>query len=680
MAKFQRDYPALFQPVVIRNKMIKNRLVSSPHGDPRMLRADRAGFSVFSEDAAVYYGNIARGGAAIVNTGHLGVDPRFYLGAHREYFDFNQEHFVNARILPPMHRIVERVHAYGALASIELNHGGQWCTPLSGNRLIGPSDLKKEDGLVVEAMDEAEMEYVADCFAKAAFIGKRAGFDMVNIHAGHNWLLGEFLSPIENQRTDRYGGSVENRARFPKLVADRVRERIGEDMLIEMRISATEIAPDGITLEEVSEVIDIMAGTVDIVQCSAGRIHDSFTESFTFPSQFMQQGCNSYLAREIKKKDRKCLIETVGGIDDPEFANGVIQSGGADLVGMARAFIADPDWGEKAKRDSGADIRPCIRCLHCMDFCEPLDQAGSMSYCSVNPRRAFLGDMPTVMDDGIKKKVAVIGAGPAGMLSAIEIADRGHDVVLFERCEKLGGRLEFADFLTFKRGVKKYRDYLIRQVKKRQDRIDVRYGIAADESVIEALAPDAIVVATGAQKFVPAIKGVDLPSVIHAADLFRRTDDIGERVVVIGGGDVGCEITIQLQTMGKTVDVIEMEDALMKHSADFWENKIFTEYFMTHEYKPDLRNFDGLQEVKNVSVHLNAHCTEITERGVAYTDGEGTKQFIEADTVILSTGLRANHAETFDHLAQTVVYAGDRKEVSNIENATRTAYAAALQI
>lgn len=154
-----------------------------------------------------------------------------------------------------------------------------------------------------------------------------------------------------------------------------------------------------------------------------------------------------------------------------------------------------------------------------------------------------------------------------------------------------------------------------------------------------------------------------------------------EKKVAVIGGDVGCEITIQLQTMGKTVDVIEAEDALMKHPGDFWENRIFTEYFMTHEYKPDLRNFDDLQKVERVSVHLNATCTEITEQGVAYVDSEGKPQFIEADTVILSTGLKnGKGAATLDHLAQTVVYAGDRKEVSNIENATRTAYAASLQI
>lgn len=464
------------------------------------------------------------------------------------------------------------------------------------------------------------------------------------------------------------------------MVVDRIRKRVGDDMIIAMRISGTEVQKGGITIEDVSQIIDIMSETVDIVQCSAGKIHDSFTEAFTFPSQYMRQGCNSHLAREIKKKERKCLIETVGGIDDPVFANELIKTGGADLVGMARAFIADPDWAEKARKDVPEDIRPCIRCLHCLDFCEPLDSAGSMSYCSVNPRRAFIKEMPAVIGDGKAKRVAVIGGGPSGMLSAIEIADRGHQVILFEREKKLGGRLEFADFIQFKQGVKRFRDYLIRQVEKREN-IEIRLGIIVTEAAIASIVPDVIIVATGAEKFIPDIKGVDCDIVIHASDVFKRTDEIGERVVVIGGGDVGCELTIQLQTMGKKVHLIEAADRLMKFSKGFWEDKVFTEFFLYHEYRPDLKSFDDLKAVDNVCVHLNAMCSEITETGVYYADENGCERFIPADTVILSTGLRNRlHTSDFDHLAQTVIYVGDKREVANIENATRTAYAASLQI
>ena len=498
-----------------------------------MMTVESNGLAVFSEDAAYYYGNIARGGAGIVNTAHLGVDPRYYVGGHKEYFDLHSKQYINSRILPPMHKITERIHVYGALASVEIGHGGQWCSPKGDHSLIGPSDMVKEDGEKVQAMTEDDMDYVADCFAEAAFIGKRAGFDIVNIHGGHNWLLSEFFSPIENQRTDRYGGVAENRARFPKMVMDRIRARVGNDMILAMRISGSELQDGGITIEDVTEIVNIMSQTVDIVQLTAGRIHDSFTEAFTVPSQYMQEGCNTYLAKAVKK-NANCFIETIGGINSPELADQLIKTGVADFVGMARTFIADPDWGEKARQGKPGDIRPCIRCLHCMDFCEPLDSSRSISYCSVNPRRVFTVQPDSILGSEYKKNVAVIGGGPAGLVAAMEIADKGHKVTLLEKSNKLGGRLEFSDFLMFKDGVKKYREYLIRQIKKREA-ITVKLNCEGTPETVSALKPDAIIIAAGAQKFVPNIKGSDNGIVVHAADIIGSTDKLGNKLVVVGG-------------------------------------------------------------------------------------------------------------------------------------------------
>lgn len=569
-----------------------------------MFFVDGTGRAVFSEEAADYYGNVARGGAAVVTTGHLGVDP----------------------------------------------------------------------------LSEEEMNQIADYFAEAAYIGKRAGFDIINVHAGHNWLLGQFFSPIENQRTDEYGGCVDNRARFPKMVVDRIRQRVGNDMLISMRISGSEIEKGGISIEDVARIAQIMSETIDIVHLSAGKIHDSYTEAFTFPSQYMQQGVNTWTAQYVKAHVN-IPVETVGGIHDPEYAEHVIRDGVADFVTMARSFIADPDWAEKARIGRTEDIRPCIRCLHCMDFCEPLDSSGSLSCCSVNARRIYRKPLQPVIRSKTRKKVVVIGAGPAGMNAAIEIADQGNFVTLLEKSSVLGGRLEFADFLSFKTGVRKYRDYLIRQVQKRGN-IQVLTGFTATRASIAELNPDAIVVASGAEKFMPPIQGADLSHVIHSADVFSRTEEIGQNVVIVGGGDVGCELTIQLQTMGKQVHLIEAADQLMKFSKGFWEDKVFTEFFLTHEYKPDLRSFDDLQTVTNVQVSLSSRCEQITEHSVIFTDQEGVRREVCADTVILATGLR-NYPDEFDDLqdlAETVLYVGDRRQPSNIENATRDGYCASLRI
>ena len=222
MQEMNQKYPHLFSPITIRGKVFKNRIVSSPHsGGPNLYRAGHGDFSSLTETAALYFGNIARGGAAVVNTGHLGVDPRYTLGANAERFDFFSGEAIHEHQLPVMHMMTDLIHAYGALASIELNHPGHFGDPVGDYKLLGPVDVSMEGkitlagGKEVKGMDEEEMNRVADYFAQAALIGKRGGFDIVNVHAGHNWLLGEFFSPIENTRTDEYGGSVENRCRFP---------------------------------------------------------------------------------------------------------------------------------------------------------------------------------------------------------------------------------------------------------------------------------------------------------------------------------------------------------------------------------------------------------------------------------------------------------------------------------
>ena len=341
-------YPHLFTPITVRGKRIKNRIASAPHCGPNMFRCGENGYSNFTETAVQYFGALARGGAGIVNTGHLGVDPRYYLGNNAELFNFFSTHSIHEHTLPVMHLMTDMIHSYGALASIELNHGGMFCTPVTpGTPLLWPSEdtVSTPNGpLAVKAMDEQDMHEVAEYFANAARIGKRGGFDVVNVHAGHDWLLGAFLSPLDNRRTDAYGGSVRNRARFLCMVLQHVRQAVGEDMLIEVRLSASELAPGGITLEDTVQTVRLIAPYVDIVQCSAGRIRDGSTSGFTFPLQYMERGCNTYLARRVRA-ETGVLVETVGGIGTPEMAEGLIKDGTADFVGMARA-------------QSGSAIRP----------------------------------------------------------------------------------------------------------------------------------------------------------------------------------------------------------------------------------------------------------------------------------------------------------------------------------
>lgn len=686
MQKYECKYPHLFSPITIRGKVLKNRIVSSPHsGGPNLYRAGDNNLSVLTETAALYFGNIARGGAAIVNTGHLGVDPRFTLGANAERFDFFNGEMIHEHQLPVMHMMTDLIHSYGALASIELNHPGHFGDPVGDQKMLGPVAIQPGDIITmadeheVVAMDEEEMNRVADYFAQAALIGKRGGFDIINVHGAHNWLIGEFFSPIENTRTDEYGGSVENRCRFPLMVLRRIREAVGEDTIISMRFSTCEHMEGGITPEEAAQTVAIMQEVADIVQCSVGMIHNEFTEGNTFPMQYMKRGCNVPYAEEVRKHVH-IPIETVGGINDPAMAEEIIASGKADLVAMARSIIADPDWANKARDGRPEDIRPCIRCLRCLNYSRR-PQTGT-SVCTVNPRRIIHTPLPPVGAYGPRKRVVVIGGGPAGLQAAQEIGKQGHQVILFESTGKLGGRLEFSEYMDFKNDIKRYRDYLITQVEK-QDNIEVRLNTEATPELVAAESPDAVIVAIGAQNFIPPIPGSDGSRVIHSSDAFKKAADLGQRIVMVGGGQVGCEQTVWLQAQGKQVDVVEMDDQLMKANwIETPEEHFWTEFYMTHEFDGGETAVEYAKPIDRVRIHLKTRCVEITEDGIWAENEEQGKFFLPADQVILATGLRKNEEKNhqFDGLAKDVIYIGDCSQVGDLLNTSSSGYYASLRI
>lgn len=671
-------YPNLFSTLTIRGKMLKNRVVSSPHsGGPNLYEAGDEGFSNLSETAALYFANIARGGAAIVNTGHLGVDPRYYLGSNCEHFNFFSEKTIHEHQLPVMHQMTDLIHSFGSLASIELNHCGHFGTSVDGAPLLGPVDKVLPNGKIVKAMNREEMDRVAEYFANAAWIGKRGGFDIVNIHAGHNWLLGEFFSPVENTRTDEFGGSVENRARFPKMVLERIRERVGKDMIIAVRFSATEDIEGGISLEDAMKTIEILDETADLIQCSAGMIHNEFSEGHTFPMQYMEHGCNAIFAREAKKHVKHAKIEAIGGINEPEMAEHFIEEGYCDLVGMARSFIADRDWAQKAKEGRDHDIRPCIRCLRCLNYAKP-PQTGT-SICTVNPRRILPHPLPPVSINRIKK-VAVIGGGPAGMQAAYEIAKNGHQVTLFEKSGALGGRLSFSDFMVFKGDIRRYRDYLIHQVEKAEN-IEIRLNMEVTKEMLGD-EWDAVIVAIGAAAFVPPISGKDRKNVFHAGEIFGQEDKLGNKIVIVGGGQVGCEETVYLQSMGKQIEVVEMASELIPEGKQTPEERFWTLFFMEHEFDMKERDLTKAEKIDRVHIHLNSRCLEITDQGVIIEEANGEKRLLEADSVILATGFRPDEQakKNLEDAAFDVIFVGDCIKVGDLLQTSSTGLYAALRI
>lgn len=671
-------YPHLFSPIEIGGRRVKNRVVASAQASPHGVTPGMNGYDNASEYQAQYMGLLARGGAGIVNTGHLGVDPRYELGALRYAFDFFSDRLHNYQ-LPILHLMCDNVHAYGALASIELNHGGDICTPFEGNKVLGPMNEERPDGRVVVAMDRAEMERVAEYFANAARVAKLGGFDMINVHAAHNWLLGKFLSPISNKREDEFGGSPENRARFVAMVLKAIRDEVGSDLLISMRYSVAELVAGGATLEESIRSIQVLAPYVDVIHCSAGKVDNIQSSNFLFPSAFVSHGVNTYLAREVKKHFPDKAVEAIGGISDPAMADKLIADGSCDLVAMARSFIADNDWAQKAHEGMTEDIRPCIRCLRCL--AESVNFSGHRT-CSVNPARVLFQTLPKSTMPTPLKKVVVVGGGPAGMQAANELALKGHQVVLMEKGDKLGGRLSFADHVGFKQDLRRYRDYLITQVNKREN-LKICLNTEATPERIQAEAPDALVVAVGAANFYPPIPGAHLPGVIHGSDLFGHEEQAGAHAVVIGGGTVGCELTIQLHTLGKKVDLVEMGDELMEADKfDYPDQRDITLYYVNHKWDMSSKSTVETPEIDTVHIHTGTRCVSIQENGVEVEGKDGAKRFIAADTVILATGLKPDKAmlAQFEGLAHDVLFIGDCQKPGTIYNTSTSGYYAAMQL
>jgi len=677
--------------MIIRGQYIRNRIVSAPQtGGPHLLEKDPSGSDHFTEAAAFYYGSIARGGAGIVTTGECGVDPRYSVSTN--HFDFSE------KTLETMHLVSDAIRGFGAVAALEISHAGKYAEPaVPGLSPMGPSEcvMKKashfdqlangdENDLVhVREMTPEDMEEVAEYFAEAALMAKRGGFNMVVVHCGHGWLLHQFLSPHENHRTDEYGGSIGNRVRFPKMVLERVRERIGNQIIIEIRFSVNEFVGDGLSIGEAVQTAELLQDSVDIIQCSAGIRSGLHSLVITHPTFFLKDACNSYLAREMKKHVH-IPVDAVGAINDPYLAEQLIAEGACDFVAMARSHIADPDWALKVREDRPEDIRPCIRCLRCL-YTSP---AGH-SRCTVNPTNSW-EHIRKAMERpaGARRKVLVAGGGPAGMQAALTCAERGHEVILYEKNEEAGGQLRHAAKVDFKELLEKYRRYLVTAVEKNRN-ITVRYGTALTPELARAEKADVVIVAIGAKEYIPPVEGLNAssasqgaPAVMTALQAFTDPGSTGGRVLVLGGGSVGCEAALFFADLGKEVTVVEAAGKLMANEKDphiVYHNLLYFD----REYDRAEAQLDRAEPRKNpVRVMLDTTCVRVEPGKVLVRHKDGSEETVAAETVIVAAGMRPKEEErdAFFGCAGLVIPVGDCLVPATIQQATRDGYAAAVQI
>lgn len=647
----KRHFPHLCSPITIGRVTFRNRMFSAPMGG-----TDITNDGCIGPKSTAFYELRGKGGAAAVTVSECMVHPKTD-GSHAYHLDPS---ILNS--LASATYTADAISRHGAVASLELSHSGMYAGTYMTDKekqhsmhQWGPCDTVRLDGVPVKALTEDMLHEIADAYGNVATLAKRAGFGMLMIHGGHGWLINQFLSPYFNQRTDNYGGSLENRCRFAIEVLKKVREAVGPGFPIEFRMSGSELFEGGYDLEEGVRIAQQIEPYVDLIHVSAGTYQRGF--GVTHPSMFKDHGCNVYLAAEIKKHV-SVPVATIGGLNDPAQMEEIIASGKADIVYMARALLADPFLPRKVEENKEYEIVRCLRCYTCM-----AERATtSTRRCTVNPLigREIEGDEVTPAP--VRKKVLVAGGGPGGLYAAYTAARRGHDVTLYEKEDAIGGILKSEQALPFKQEMYQLAGTYAHFAENAGVKIVTSTEVTKE--LVEKEAPDALIIAVGSEPLVPPIKGLDGENVTIVNNYYLEKEKVTDRVVVLGGWLAGCECAIHLGMEGKEVHLVEMRDELAPDA--------------NVRQRPLL-----LKEVDQyASVHTGYRGLEVTAEGVLCETKEKEQVLVPGTSVICALGQRSRSkvADALRDGAPYVRIIGDAHRVSTITNAVYEGYHAALDI
>ena len=642
------NFPNMFSPINIGTVTVPNRFVVPPMGN-NFANTDGS----MSERSAAYYEARAKGGFGLI-TIESTVVYKQAKGGPRKPCLFSDE------VVPSFKRVADACHAYGAKVSIQLQHAGpEGNSKLTGYPLKAASAIAPSAGREIpEAMPTEEVYRLIECYGDAARRAQLAGIDMVEVHCAHGYLVSTFISARTNKRTDEFGGCFENRMRLPRLIIENIRKKTGGNMPILCRINARDEGDGGVDVHDAAAIaayLEQVCGVDAIHVTRSIHIHDEFM----WAPNITHGGFNAELGAEIKRAVSVPVI-LVGRFTEPQYAELLVKQGRADLIAFGRQSIADPELPNKARNGQLEKLTPCIACLL---GCVPNMLQGRPITCAMNP---CAGREAELKPAEVRKNVVVIGGGPGGMYAARLCALRGHSVTLLEKDAELGGHFLVASYPPGKGEISgAIRSFIVNC---REAGVDIRTGTEATPELVAFLKPDAIIIATGSVPLRLPIPGLDSCGCSTAEDVLTGKADTGKRVLVVGGGMVGCECVEFLTEREHIVDMVEMKPVIGE------------------DIVPEARKYIMANlEKHKVTQRVNARVKQFYADGVDFTDtvtGEDAAMR-GYDSVVLAMGYRSNNTleEQLKDLAPQVIVIGEARQApGNSMEATGDALNAALAI